>query len=98
MSACHKCGNELGESDFGRQDTCSKCHFATRCCLNCTFFDRLCYNECSETQADRVVDKEKFNFCDYFKPSHGSGSTDEKPQESPAEKAKRAAEALFKKK
>jgi hypothetical protein len=26
------------------------------------------YNECREPQAERVVDKEKSNFCDFFTP------------------------------
>jgi hypothetical protein len=46
--------------------------------------------------ADRVVDKEKFNFCDYFKPSEGTSASS--GELSPREKALKAAEALFKKK
>jgi hypothetical protein len=32
----------------------------------CKFFDPKVYNECHETNAERIVDKEKANFCDYF--------------------------------
>lgn len=49
------------------------------------------YNECKEPAADRVVDKEKNNFCEFYQP--GSGGE----QQSAADKAKAAAEALFKK-
>jgi hypothetical protein len=36
------------------------------CCRMCKFFDPKVYNECHETNAERIVDKEKANFCDYF--------------------------------
>jgi len=32
----------------------------------CDFYDPKIYNECRETSAERVVHKEKKNFCDYF--------------------------------
>lgn len=32
----------------------------------CTFYDQNSYNDCREPSADRVVEKEKSNFCDYF--------------------------------
>jgi len=37
-----------------------------RVCYNCKNYDTKAYNECREVQADRVVDKAKANFCDYF--------------------------------
>ena len=94
MPSCHKCGHELKtDSDYGRQDTCGGCGVPTRCCLNCKHYDTARYNECTEPVADRVVDKEKGNFCDYFKPSDQKGGAGM----SAAEKARKAAEALFKK-
>ncbi len=45
--------------------------------MNCRFYDETAYNECSEPSAERVVDKEKSNFCDYFSPPEtaaGSGT------------------------
>jgi hypothetical protein len=32
----------------------------------CTFYDQTAYNECREPSADRIVEKEKANFCDFF--------------------------------
>ncbi len=94
MPKCYKCSNELRiDLDYGRQDTCSKCNFATHVCMNCEHYDRSRYNECTEPVADRVVDKEKANFCDYFKAGNAISSG-----LSAAEKAKAAAEELFKKK
>lgn len=94
MPACHKCGNDLkAESDYGRQDTCLRCGSHTRACLNCANYDTSRYNECMEPVADRVVDKEKGNFCDYFKPGdRGAKASNARDQ------ARLAAEALFKKK
>lgn len=33
----------------------------------CEFYDTKSYNECRESMADRILEKEKANFCDYFK-------------------------------
>lgn len=95
MPACHKCGRELNsEFEFGRQDTCSGCGLATHSCMNCMHYNTSRYNECDEPVAERVVDKEKFNFCDYFKPGTGKGGQGL----SSRDQALKAAEALFKKK
>ena len=92
MPACHKCGRELNpDFDYGRQETCPGCRAHTRVCMNCVHYDPARYNECTEPVADRVVDKEKANFCDYFKPGSGKGGA---ARNDP----RKAAEALFKKK
>jgi len=57
----------------------------------CKFFDPKVYNECLETNADRIVDKEKANFCDYFTLSGGGASRPSK------EDLVNSADALFKK-
>ncbi|NGZ06294.1 MAG: hypothetical protein G8237_08050 [Magnetococcales bacterium] len=56
----------LPANGFGRSDTCSGCMKDTRVCLNCRFHDAGSYNECRESVAERIVDKEKSNFCDHF--------------------------------
>ncbi|EQC51685.1 hypothetical protein M901_2861 [Bacteriovorax sp. DB6_IX] len=56
----------------------------------CKFYDPTAYNECKETNADRILEKEKANFCDYFILKGGSGSGDEKDD------LMAAANALFK--
>lgn len=50
-----------------RGDECPNCHTDLHCCYNCTHYDRSAYNECREPQAERVVDKDRRNFCDYFR-------------------------------
>jgi len=62
-------------------------------CKNCGFYEPKAHNECHEPQAERVLEKERSNFCEYFKPRTGGGSG------APTRDAlKAAAEALFKKK
>ena len=91
---CWYCGEKLTYLDFGRGDTCKKCGRDTRVCKACIFYDRNSNNECRETQADRVVDKERSNFCDYFKPKSGLQAQGTSARDA----ARAAAEALFKKK
>ena len=95
MGNCWSCSRSLGPLDYGRRDSCPGCGRDTHVCKGCTFYDRSYNNECREPQADRVLEKEKANFCDYFKPAFSNkagGSVD------PMAAAKAAAEALFKKK
>lgn len=95
---CWNCSTQLSPLDYGRADTCSKCGKDTKVCKNCAFYDPNYNNECKETQADRVVEKERSNFCDYFRPH--SLSSDGKLSAGPPSRdaLKAAAEALFKKK
>jgi hypothetical protein len=67
MIACYKCGTQLNISGkVSRRDTCTKCLTSIHACKFCKFYDLKSYNECRESSADRVVDKEKENYCDYF--------------------------------
>jgi hypothetical protein len=89
---CWYCSQILTPFDYARQDTCRKCGRDTRVCKNCIFFDTSCNNLCREPNADRVVEKERSNFCDYFKPKSGSGGSG-----ATKDALKAAADALFKK-
>jgi predicted RNA-binding Zn-ribbon protein involved in translation (DUF1610 family) len=91
---CWNCGTALGPNDYGRQDSCPKCGRDVKACKGCEFYDPSSHNECRENQADRVLEKDKANFCDYFRPKAGIGS----PGASSKSAALDAAEALFKKK
>lgn len=35
-------------------------------CRNCAYFAPGSHNDCREPAAERVVDKERANFCEYF--------------------------------
>ena len=64
---CAFCGHKINIVDkIGRKDTCPKCNGDLRCCRQCFFFEARAYNECKEIMAERVVDKDRANFCDYF--------------------------------
>ncbi len=89
---CWSCGAVLSPIEYGRQDSCSKCGRDTKTCKGCEFYDPNAHNECHESQAERVVDKERANFCDYFRPRSGKGIGGKS-----IDSAKAAAEALFKK-
>jgi hypothetical protein len=93
MGICWSCNHEIPANQYHRLDHCDSCGRDTHACRNCEFHDRAFNNECRESQADRVVDKEKSNFCDFFKPSDRKGSSAAKK-----DALKAAAEALFKKK
>ena len=95
---CFKCSAQLASGvergKTARSESCPKCSSDLHCCRNCKFYDRTAYNECREPQADRVVDKERSNFCDYFsftdKASAGATGT-------PAKDPLKELDALFKK-
>lgn len=89
---CYSC-KTLNEAvdKVGFREDCSKCGADLHICLNCEFYDKGSYHECRESSADFVKDKERANYCDYFRPRSGiSAKNDE-------DKVLSAAEALFKK-
>ena len=68
MKRCHKCKKEINiPKILGRKDICPLCQADLRCCLNCRHHDLNYYNQCREPQAERVLEKDRSNFCDYFK-------------------------------
>jgi hypothetical protein len=80
MKICHKCKKELADDFFvGRQSQCPSCGTDLHCCLNCSFYDVGAYNDCREPQAERVLDKSHYNFCDFFgfkQTANASGAAD----------------------
>lgn len=64
---CWFCGdNPAGFSKVSRYDVCQNCGRDLKVCKNCVFFSPGAYNDCSEPQAERITDKERSNFCEYF--------------------------------
>ena len=88
MARCFHCLTEF-TGKVARQDSCEKCSSDLHVCKNCKFYDSTAYNECREPSAERVVDKEKKNFCDYFSPGE-VGKTDNQNN------ARKALDDLFK--
>ena len=65
---CHRCRREITlEGKIGRREACPGCGADLHCCLNCSFHDPGAYNQCREPQAERVLDKDRGNFCDWFR-------------------------------
>jgi hypothetical protein len=91
---CWRCGVELSEFRLpvSRRDACGNCGAEVHACRQCDFYAARIANACREERAESVHDKEKANFCDYFKPKKNpynataSGKT---------EAARSHAEALF---
>lgn len=89
---CFACGKENELVDrVGLRDECEHCRADLHVCKNCKFYDPASYNECKETSAEVVRDKEKSNHCDYFVAGDGKGGDKDK------DSMLSAAEALFKK-
>lgn len=75
----------------GRGDSCPFCSADQKVCLNCRFFDDSSYNECTEPQAERVLEKDRSNYCEYFEftEDSGKGATEiNQTKEDPKEKLK----------
>jgi hypothetical protein len=74
---CHACQREVdvaaGES-VGFRAECEGCSDDLHVCLNCAHHDTTAYNECRESSAERVGDRDRANRCDYFRPGEGDGS------------------------
>lgn len=67
MKTCFSCGQELDiDGKPGRGEECPHCGSDVKVCLNCRFFSPGAHNDCVETMADRVVDKDRANYCEYF--------------------------------
>jgi len=68
MKICNQCKKEIpAELFIGRQAQCLFCRNDLHVCVNCAFYEPGTYNDCREGQAERVLDKTRSNFCDYFR-------------------------------
>ena len=86
---CFRCSNQVVDARVSRNDSCVKCGADLKVCKNCVHYDVNAYNECRESQAERVVDKERSNFCDFF--SFRKGDARSKDESSSTETAQEAA-------
>ena len=69
--ACHRCGASLAALSLplSRRDQCPDCSADLHICRMCIHFDKNVTRQCREDGADDVTDKDRPNFCDWFKPS-----------------------------
>ena len=98
---CFNCGHRIETVErVGFHAHCERCDRPLHVCRNCSLYDPAYNNQCRETMAERVVDKERSNFCEYFAPAaaasgtRGAGAA----QPSPQRDARAQLDAIFKKK
>ena len=93
--SCYQCNKSVElEHKISFREECPYCRADLHVCFNCRFYDESAYNECKESSAEKVKDKERNNYCEYFEPLHKTG----KPSGLSEKEAQlKAAEALFKK-
>jgi hypothetical protein len=92
---CFHCGRAIAVDERGGfRDRCPGCDRPQHACLNCAHHDPAYHNQCRETQADLVADKDRANFCEYFRPRAASPAR-AVPK---ADDARARLDALFKKK
>lgn len=91
---CHKCGKITESiSSIGLRDECT-CGADLHACMSCKHYDASSYNECREPVAERVREKDRANFCDFFLANSNAAAGANKS----VQDLRSAAEALFKKK
>lgn len=93
---CSACNAELplatGER-VGFRDSCPHCNADLHCCHNCEFHDPSAYNECRESNTERVSERARANRCEYFSPSSRGGGQ----PAAAAQNARKRLDQLFKK-
>jgi len=68
---CWRCGAAvpLDLLPLRREEVCPTCNADLHVCKLCTFYNPAVSDACDEPIAASVGNKERANFCDYFKPS-----------------------------
>lgn len=91
---CWKCGTPLKgvPLPLARRAECPQCHAELHVCRLCHFYDPHVEGKCREDRAEEVRDKERANFCDYFKPRPGAYRAQDLAR---SQAAKSRVEALF---
>ena len=88
---CWKCDRELDGVilPIGRREACPRCGADLHVCRMCNFYDTAVSKDCREPVADEVAEKERANFCDYFRP-FAAAAKDSGSSEADAARAKLA--------
>ncbi|WP_405243075.1 hypothetical protein [Lentisalinibacter salinarum] len=91
---CWRCGAPLAKLTLplSRLDECPACSIPLHVCRMCVHYDPAVARQCREDDAEEVREKERPNFCDYFRPSataFESGAIDAE------RRAQRELESLF---
>lgn len=72
---CWQCGKSLSGLilPMSRREECASCGADQHVCRMCLHFEDKGRGDCSEPRAELVSDRERANFCDYFKPEPNAG-------------------------
>ena len=95
---CFSCSKKL-DLNHGQKivknEECPYCYASLHSCRMCHYYEPQAYNQCREPNAERIVEKEKANYCDFYlvKTETGKASQNKSKSDLLAQ-----AEALFKKK
>ncbi|RZV33671.1 MAG: hypothetical protein EX272_14450 [Chromatiales bacterium] len=91
---CLRCGASLATLSLplSRRDQCPECSADLHVCKMCVHFDKSVPRQCREDGAEDVSDKDRPNFCDWFKPSENAFDAG---QDAEAQAAQDALAALF---
>ncbi len=91
---CFSCGESLQALSLplSRRDLCPQCSAELHVCRMCVHFDRGVPGQCREDAAEDVTEKERANFCDWFKASEHAFDPSRKEE---ADAAADALQALF---
>jgi len=64
---CVFCSKEISEIKIHIRDECPACGGDLHICLHCEFYDPNAYRQCRESIREPVQNKEKANYCDFFR-------------------------------
>lgn len=69
--SCWRCGAALARLTLplSRLDECPACSMPLHVCRMCVHYDPAVARQCREDDAEEVKEKERPNFCDYFRAS-----------------------------
>ncbi len=92
--SCFRCGASLSALSLplSRRDQCPDCSVDLHVCKMCVYFDSSIARQCREDGAEDVTEKERVNFCDWFKPSSSAFNPSRKSE---ADAAQSALTSLF---
>jgi len=76
---CWKCGASLKDvpRPLTRHSLCPTCRVDLHVCRMCRHYAPKYTGQCQHDRADHVTEKERANFCDYFRPRLGAYHQDE---------------------
>ncbi|MBQ2049364.1 MAG: hypothetical protein II493_03015 [Spirochaetales bacterium] len=92
MAKCPFCGAEISVP-VRHSDECPSCNKVLHSCRCCSFYSPDAHFGCRETIDDPVWDKDKPNFCDYFRLTEKANSSSK--DEERAQKSREALKNLF---